>query len=189
MEHLVLDIRSIKESLVRMKKYIQSKSIKDNKANDIKDIKSISKVAWEFMLSLYEAHWDNLVIEDKNTSLRNKVKLKFSLQVFSKLNNNKEKNVVKPPYISSLLPPIPAKSPKEVNEISKYFKKNPLFSQNKSYAQALSKDNNIARETLKIKEVFPSLQNKKIEQVQKIISGEGKPKPQFNMITKRPSCR
>jgi len=56
MEHLVLDIRSIKESLVRMKKYIQSKSIKDNKANDIKDIKSISKVAWEFMLSLYEAH-------------------------------------------------------------------------------------------------------------------------------------
>jgi len=97
--------------------------------------------------------------------------------------------VVKPPYISSLLPPIPAKSPKEVNEISKYFKKNPLFSQNKSYAQALSKDNNIARETLKIKEVFPSLQNKKIEQVQKIISGEGKPKPQFNMITKRPSCR
>ena len=42
----------------------------------------------------------------------------------------------------------------------------------------------MARETLKIKEVFPNLQNKKIENIQKIISSEGKPKPWFNMTTK-----
>ena len=117
-------------------------------------------------------------------SLRNKVKLKFSLQAFSKLNNNKGRNMVKPSYVSSLPPSILAKLPKEVNKISKYFKKNSPSSQKKSYAQALFNSNNIARETLKIKEAFPSLQNKKIEQVQKIISGEDKPKPQINMTIK-----
>jgi len=40
---------------------------------------------------------------------------------------------------------------------------------------------------LKIKEAFPSLQNKKIEIVQKIISGSEKPKPRINMTTKGPS--
>ena len=41
-------------------------------------------------------------------------------------------------------------------------------------------------ETLKIKETFLHLQNKKIKQVQKIISGDNKPKPYINMITKKP---
>ena len=44
-------------------------------------------------------------------------------------------------------------------------------------------------ETLKIKEAFPNLQNKKIEQVQKLISGNSKPKLYINMTTKRPSCK
>jgi len=48
----------------------------------------------------------------------------------------------------------------------------------------LSNSSNTAREILKIKEAFPSLQNKKIKLVQRIISGEGKPKPHINMITK-----
>ena len=38
---------------------------------------------------------------------------------------------------------------------------------------------------LKIKKIFPKLQNKKIDQVQKIINGnDNKPKPQINMTTK-----
>jgi len=77
-----------------MKKYIQGKSIEGNKVNDIKDLKGVSKAAWEFISSLYEAHWDNLVMDNKNTSLRNKVKSKFSPQAFSEPNNNKGKNVV-----------------------------------------------------------------------------------------------
>ena len=41
---------------------------------------------------------------------------------------------------------------------------------------------------LKIKEMFPKLQNKKINQVQKIINGgESKPKPYINMTTRGPS--
>ena len=69
--------------------------------------------------------------------------------------------MVKPSYVSTLPPSIPVKSPKEVNEISKYFKKNPSSTQKKSYAQALYNGSNTAREILKIKEAFPSLQNKK----------------------------
>jgi len=95
--------------------------------------------------------------------------------------------MVKPFYISTLPPPIPAKSPKEVNEISKYFKKNSVSTQKKSYIQASSNESNAARETLKIKKAFPSLQNKKIKLVQKIISRESKPRPHINIATKRPS--
>jgi len=36
---------------------------------------------------------------------------------------------------------------------------------------------------LKIKEAFPNLQNKKIEVVQKIISGQNKPKLKINITT------
>jgi len=111
-------------------------------------------------------------------------------------NNSKGKNKVNSPYISILLLSIPAKSPKEINEISKFFKKNPSSNINKkSCAQAFSNGSNsgsnsngtnMARETLKIKKAFSSLQNKKIKQIQKIISGITNPKPHINMTTKRP---
>ena len=51
----------------------------------------------------------------------------------------------------------------------------------------LSSSSNSTRETLKIKEAFSKLQNKKIENIQKIISSENKTKPKLNMIIKRPS--
>jgi len=42
--------------------------------------------------------------------------------------------------------------------------------------------------TLKIKEVFPKLSNKKIDSIQKVINGDdAKPKPRINMTTKDPS--
>jgi len=50
-----------------------------------------------------------------------------------------------------------------------------------------SNPTNIAREMLKIKKTFPNLQNKKIKIVQKIISGQDKPKPKISMTTKGPS--
>jgi len=40
---------------------------------------------------------------------RNKVKSKFTPQVSKLVNNNKDKEVVKPTFISSIPPPIPAK--------------------------------------------------------------------------------
>jgi len=92
-------------------------------------------------------------------------------------------------YISTLPPSILAKSLKEVNEILKFFKKKSPPEPKKLYAQASSKQNTleIARKTLRIKDAFSNLQNKKIELVQKIMSGDQKPKLCINITTKEPS--
>ena len=44
MEHLVSDIKHIKESLRRMQKYILNKSIKGDKANNIKNLEGVGEV-------------------------------------------------------------------------------------------------------------------------------------------------
>ena len=169
MEHLASDIKNIKDSLSRICKYILGKTINDNKANNVKDLEGIGKVAWEFISAIYEAHWDSLFVDDSKMSFRNKVKSKFNPQVIKTPVNNKGKETVKLTFVSPLSPLIPAKSPKEVNEISKYFKKNKKQPQKKSYVQvsSLSKSNsfNIAIDTLKIKEMFTHLHNKKINQI------------------------
>ena len=191
MEHLASDIKNIKDSLIRICKYILGKSIEGDKANSVKDLEDVGKVAWGFISSLYKVYWDSLVMDDTNMLFRNKVKSKFSSQIVKKLSNNKGKTLVKPSYISSLPPPILAKSLKEVNKISKFFKKNFISAQKNFYAQVLSNSNmsNIAKETLKIKEAFPRLQNKKIEQIQNIISGDSKPKLCINITTKELSYK
>jgi len=103
--------------------------------------------------------------------------------------------VVKPTFIFSISPPILAKSQKEVNELSKYFKKNTSSQQKRSYANVTSltilssspTPNNTVKETLKIKETFLNLPDKKIEQVQKVInSSNNKSKLRITMITKGP---
>lgn len=105
----------------------------------------------------------------------------------------KNTNIAYSPYVSSLPSPIPVKSTKEVNKISKYFKKQqPSNNKQKSYTQISAKQSNptnITREMLKIKETFPNLQNKKIKVIQKIISSQGKPKLKINMTTKDPSYK
>jgi len=191
MEYLASDIKNIKNSLIRMHKYILDKAIEGDKINSVKDLEGIRKAAWEFILSLYEAHWDSLIVDDFKMLFRNKIKSKLSPQIVKASVNIKGKESIKLTYISPLLPSIPVKSPKEVNKISKYFKKNPLFAQKKSYAQVSFKPtiSNIAIEILKIKEAFLNFQNKKIEQVQKLISGDSKPKPHINITTKRPLCK
>ena len=56
----------------------------------------------------------------------------------------------------------------------------------KSKPNASSSD--IAINTLKIKEAFPNLPNKKIDSIQKIVNGlNDKPKPRLNMTMKGPS--
>ena len=190
MEHLASDISNIKESLGRIQKYILGKTIESDNANNIKDLEG--KAAWGLISFLYKAHWDSLYVDDQKTSFRNKVKSKFSPMALNNTNNSKGKNKVNSPYVSVLPSPIPAKLPKKVNEISKFFKKNHSPNVNKkSYAQVSSNGSNsngtnMARETLKIKKAFPSLHNKKIKQIQKIISGITNLKPHINMTTKGP---
>jgi len=165
MEHLDSDIKNIKKSLSRMEKYILSKSIDGNKANNIKDFEGLDKAAWGFITALYLSQWDSLIVDSTNQSFRNNIKSKFSLQTAMGATKSKASNISHSLYISTLLPFIPAKSAKEVNEISKYFKKQQPVNQGpKSYAQVMTRQpnpTNIARKTLKIKDTFPNLQNKK----------------------------
>ena len=92
--------------------------------------------------------------------------------------------------IKRIPPPISAKLPKEVQEISKYFKnlkappinKIPL----KLYAQA-SKQASYTEEILKIKNAFLSLKVSKINNIQRIIKGGDKLKPCIKITTKGPS--
>ena len=56
LEHLVSDVKHIKESLKRMQKYILNKSINGDKANDIKDLEGVGKAAWWFISVLYKFH-------------------------------------------------------------------------------------------------------------------------------------
>ena len=51
----------------------------------------------------------------------------------------------------------------------------------------MSLSDNNTREVLKIKKVFSNLQEKKIENIQKIINRGDKPKPRLNITTKGPS--
>ena len=51
----------------------------------------------------------------------------------------------------------------------------------------MSLSDNNTRKVLKIKKVFSNLQEKKIENIQKIINRGDKPKPRLNITTKGPS--
>jgi len=87
--------------------------------------------------------------------------------VAKEATKSKDSNISHSPYVFFLLPPILAKLAKEINEISKYFKKQQLTNhRQKSYMQVSAKQSNptnIAKEMLKIKKTFPNLQNKKLK--------------------------
>ena len=130
------------------------------------------------------------IADDLNNSLRKKIASKFTSRVILEKNSKKEKkNTNKPTRIKRISSLILAKSLKKVKEISKYFK--PITptknnnGKNKSYAQAFRISNN-TKKVLKIKEAFPSLKAKNINNIQKIINGNNnpKPKPCINITTK-----
>ena len=128
-----------------------------------------------------------------NISFRNKVVLKFMPKINDILKTKNNKNIKKLVLISSLLSLILAKLPKEVNNLNRFFKKKTIVPNkkgqgSKSYTQA-SLIGNIARETLKIKEMFPKLQASKIKNIQNIIHEDNKLKPHINMTMKGPLCK
>ena len=122
---------------------------------------------------------------------------KFTLRIPpAKSNSNKEIPKSNPVTINKAppsLPPLSTKPKKGINTIPKYFQsknqldKNKIFSGNpgKSYAQATKPSANMS-DVLKIKEAFPSLNAKKIDQVNNIINGQSKPRPHIKITTKSP---
>ena len=137
-----------------------------------------------------------LFTDQKTNMLRAKISSKFTPRT-PPTNNNNKKEIPKsiPVSINRALPlpPLPAKSKKEINVISKYFQPKKSTVENnaqdfnvktgKSYAQA-SKTSVNTSEVLKIKEMFPSLNAKKIDQVNNIVNGQNKTKPRIKITTK-----
>jgi len=148
-------------------------------------------VVWKFISSLYKSKWNSLIV-DNNISFRKNVSEKFTSKTkevnISKNKSGKSSDI--PATINKISPSIPTKSLKEINKISKYFKKNQQSSgkkkTNKSYTQASTPTNPI-REALKIKKTFSNLLIKKIKNIQKVINSGGKVKPKLHIMTKRPS--
>jgi len=100
-------------------------------------------------------------------------------------NSNKSKN--KAAEIVKLSPPIPAYLSKEVLEKSKFFskEKKPItmakMNTRQSYTQVT---NPKVTDILKLKEDYPNLLAKKIENIYKIINNADKSKPYIKMTTK-----
>ena len=55
MEHLTSNIKIIKDSFSRMRKYILGKSINKDKTNKVQDLEGIGKATWEFSSAIYES--------------------------------------------------------------------------------------------------------------------------------------
>ena len=193
------DSKNIKTTLNFLAKYIQGKQINGGKVNDLVDFDGMGDAIWNFISSVYEAKWDALYTDHKSNTLRAKISAKFTPRT-PPVNGNNKKDIPKstPVTINKAPPlsPLPAKTKKEINVISKYFHpKKPSVANNahpskgqvgKSYAQA-SKSSTGTSDALKIKETFPTLNAQKIDQVINIVNGQSKPKPHIKMTTKGPS--
>ena len=193
-EHFALDLKSIKDSLNFMAKYIANKQINSKEVNNLKDFNGMGDTIWNFILLVYEAKWDALHMDNNTNTLRMKISSKFTLRATPSKNNNK-KEIAKPVPISigktSLSPLLlPAKSKTEINTISKYSKGNKTTTNStkliKSYAQALKQTASTSK-VLKIKESFPALNANQIDWVNNIIKSNPKPKLYIQMTTKGPS--
>ena len=182
-----------------MAKYIQNKNVNGVKVNDLINFDGMGDAIWNFISAVYVAKWDTLFTDQKTNTLRNKISSKFTLRTpLTSGNNKKEIPKSVPITINKALPlpPLPAKSKKEINAISKYFQPKNSSVENKaqtsngkpgkSYAQA-SKPSVNTSEVLKIKEMFPSLNAKKIDQVNNIVNGQSKLKPRIKVTIKGPS--
>jgi len=164
-EHIVLDSKNIKDSLNFMAKYISNKQVDSSKSNNLENFHGIGEAVWNFILSVYQANWDLLYADKQSNTLRKKIAAKFTPknQVPTGKSN---KDVIKPTLVNieRIPPSISAKSQKEVNMVSKFFKSNKLAfntkQPQKSYAQ-VSKQNINTLEIIKIKETFPSIGAKK----------------------------
>ena len=181
-----------------MAKYITNKKVNPKSANELKDLDSIGDVVWNFISSVYQSSWDSLYTDNKSKTLREKISAKFTPRIAPSSNSKNNKSVPKivPASINKIPPPplLLAKSAKEVNTISKYFQNQKLLNDkskdgpkpSKPYAQA-SKNNVSTAEVLKIKKTFPTLNAKKIDQINNIANGTSKLKLRIQMTTKGPS--
>ena len=116
-----------------------TKKIEKGKVNNLDDLKGIGKEAWNSISAFYNVGWDTLIADSNGGSFRNKVAAKFmpKINTSNTSKDNNSKSADRPVSINRLPPLIPAKSSKEVNKISKYFKKNNQSKEKTKFQQLL----------------------------------------------------
>ena len=123
-EHFTSDSKNIKVTLNFLAKYIQNKQVNGGKVNDLNDFDGIGDAIWNFISAVYVARWDVLFTDQKTNMLRAKISSKFTPRTPPTNNNNKKEIPKSIPVSINRAPPLPpllAKSKKEINIISKYF--------------------------------------------------------------------
>ena len=94
------------------------------KGNDLNNFDDMEDAIWNFISAVYVARWDALYTDQKTNTLKSKISSKFTPRTIPTNGNNK-KEIAKlvPVTINKApsLPPLLAKSKKEINVISKYF--------------------------------------------------------------------
>ncbi|KAL9710707.1 hypothetical protein Ac2012v2_8381 [Leucoagaricus gongylophorus] len=122
-EHVASDFKNIKVTLNFLAKYIQNKQVNGTAINDFSDFDGMGDAIWNFISSVYGAKWDGLHTDNKSNTLRAKISSKFTPRVPVPTPNGinkKETPKSNPVTINKAppLPPLPAKSKKEINMIS-----------------------------------------------------------------------
>jgi len=192
-----IDVNNVKISLAHISDFISYRELKNNREEDISFLKGFGQVVFDFIAAVFKGGWDHLKTDINNKTFRELIKDEFTTKI---LFPNKRKKTyfpspIKPENFSKLpLFQLLSRPSKKVLAKSKFHGKNTSDKSKKStksgkplYTQVSSKNiNNI----LQIKENFPELSNKKIEEVNKtIFSKTDKPQPRINMMTKGPSWK
>jgi len=191
MKFLKIDAKNIFTSLLYIADFIRARKVQQGKISDIAELQGFGKAAWSFILSIYEADWDSIPINNQNISFRNVVSNKLTSKALkSTINMSLSKSKGKVAEIVKLSPPIPMHLSKEALEKSKFFSKDNKSRKTvntnirKSYIQATSSN---VSDILKLEENFSSLPAKKIEGIHRIINNMDKVKSCLNITMKGPS--
>ena len=188
-----IDINNIKASLSHISDFITDQQIKNNRKIDISCLEGFSKVAFEFVKSIYKGEWDNLLAEDSSKLFCDKIRKEFTVEVPTTLANRKTDCFPSPKPVEFTNILTPTSPPRATNEggsksklANKSAKEKPtnLFSKLAyTYTQASSAN---IRDILKLKENFPKLSDKKIKKIYKMVNNSNMAKPKINMTTKGP---
>jgi len=148
--------------------FLKQRSLTGRNGNNIVQLELFREFAWDFILAIFEAGWDQLYSSD-STSIRNKVKTHLGNlkdQGIKSYNNSTPMRATN----RRVLPPIPPCLTRKQMEKSKIHGKT---AQSPTYAQAANSSVNI----LKIKETFPALPNKKIIEIHSVAFSNPGPNP------------
>jgi len=108
------DINNIMCSLKRMACFLRQQNVKDQDANNIRQLDPFGKSAWDFVSAIFESGWDTLITANKSSIRDN-----FAKEFGETTKPSPSVNICHGAYITKVPPPIPPCPSKEILEKSK----------------------------------------------------------------------